>query len=601
MTETESAEGDVNTSVFIYNGTDEIPRAVTRLKVDTSVKFSIPPAECSYCVHLAQVVLPEGLELIGCAAFSHCKSLKTINIPSTVTKIGETAFANCCDLKYIVLPRGLLTLGKEAFEGCRSLETIHFPPLIQAIKSGAFRGCTSLKEVILPQNLQVIQGYAFQDCKSLTSVDFPSTLKVIGTSSFYGTKLSEFNLPDSVKNCDSICEFNCPNFRVPPLITNFDMGTSEGSLLFIELSENVKEISIPEYIIDRARLFAFPDGCNIVIDGRSGKWPKQRFKELQIHQICYYHSYHHTGKVLLDLNWAIHPWSTETHCGEMSDVGKRQDSRGMTPLHILACSTKHNMEMYQLLVEKYPENLIVADKLGDTPLTYAFTCNAPMEIIDFLLESHMSEYPDYNWKWEDIADSVIYMRAPVHRFQLLLETHKRYFPHQEIDLKSVVLTRVAHGIDKGHYNIQGETFRFLLQASIATRLDLLNVNHWRSHLEERIFLMSQLPVRLDEKACGLYSELNLFEWKKEIAPLLELALWKVALADRFHKKARIDDDFSHRIQCRVKCGADVVIRNVLNFIGSEGVSVSSDQPAVDEPADVDVDDPVFDDESDFDY
>ncbi len=369
------------------------------------------------------------------------------------------------------------------------------------------------------------------------------------------------------------------------------------SLLFIELSENVKEISIPEYIIDRTKLIAFPDGCNIAIVGRSGTWPDQRFKELPVHKICYYYSYHHTGKVLLDLKREIHPWSTASRCGELSDVGKRQDKFGMTPLHILACSSTHHLQMYQLLVENYPESLTVEDKWGDIPLTYALTCNAPMEIIEFLVESHRSEYPDYDWNWEDISDSVIYMRAPLHRFDLLLETHKRYFPHQKIDLKSVILSRVAPGMDLGRYKIEEETFQLILNASIVKRLDSLNVNHCRSVLEERIRLIATLPGLLEDHVCGLYSELDIFEGKKEIAPLLELALWKVALADPFHKKARISNEVSIRTLCRVKCGADIVIRNVLNFIGSESVSFPLDKTNGDE---ADVDDQVFD-ESDFDY
>ncbi len=66
-----------------------------------------------------------------------------------------------------------------------------------------------------------------------------------------------------------------------------------------------------------------------------------------------------------DLKRAIHLWCTKTRFGKLSDVGKLQDIVGMTPLHILACSTKHHLEMYQLLVEKYPENLVTKDQWED--------------------------------------------------------------------------------------------------------------------------------------------------------------------------------------------------------------------------------------------
>jgi hypothetical protein len=47
--------------------------------------------------------------------------------------------------------------------------------------------------------------------------------------------------------------------------------------------------------------------------------------------------------------------------GELDPSGRQQDCLGMTPLHILACSTVQCLELYQLMVENYPENLIVED------------------------------------------------------------------------------------------------------------------------------------------------------------------------------------------------------------------------------------------------
>jgi hypothetical protein len=67
----------------------------------------------------------------------------------------------------------------------------------------------------------------------------------------------------------------------------------------------------------------------------------------------------------------------------------------MTPLHILACSSVHDLELYHLIVEKYPTNLITEDRWGALPLLYAFWGAAPTEIIQFLLESYQSLYPSH--------------------------------------------------------------------------------------------------------------------------------------------------------------------------------------------------------------
>lgn len=44
------------------------------------------------CSGLEEIVLPTSLESIGGWAFSSCDKLKNIEIPSTVTTIGEKAF-----------------------------------------------------------------------------------------------------------------------------------------------------------------------------------------------------------------------------------------------------------------------------------------------------------------------------------------------------------------------------------------------------------------------------------------------------------------------------------------------------------------------------
>jgi len=60
---------------------------------------------------------------------------------------------------------------------------------------------------------------------------------------------------------------------------------------------------------------------------------------------------------------------------------------------------------------------------------------------------------------------------------------------------------------------------------------------------------------------------------KESTSLLELALWKIKLDDKNHgdkmgncnKKLRIDQS-EFRLQCRISCGADHVVQNVLPYL-----------------------------------
>jgi hypothetical protein len=83
-----------------------------------------------------------------------------------------------------------------------------------------------------------------------------------------------------------------------------------------------------------------------------------RFVGLPIHRIVYYQSYNQG--VLQDLNAAINMRSGQrrTLCSKLDPSGNQQDCLGMTPLHILACSSVHDLEMYHIIIEKYPSNLI---------------------------------------------------------------------------------------------------------------------------------------------------------------------------------------------------------------------------------------------------
>ena len=125
---------------------------------------------------------------------------------------------------------------------------------------------------------------------------------------------------------------------------------------------------------------------------------KIRFAGLPIHSKMYYISYYNTVT-----SEGIHSASIIDENGELDPSGLQQDCLGMTPLHILACSTVHSLELYQLMVEKYPENLIVEDAWGALPLLYAVWGDAPSEIVQFLVNSYQSHYPNHEFDWNDMV------------------------------------------------------------------------------------------------------------------------------------------------------------------------------------------------------
>ena len=71
----------------------------------------------------------------------------TVTVNSTTTTIRENAFYNCTQLTGISLPSSLTTISPAAFVGCSSLTTIAIPANVSSIGMGCFTGCTALKSI----------------------------------------------------------------------------------------------------------------------------------------------------------------------------------------------------------------------------------------------------------------------------------------------------------------------------------------------------------------------------------------------------------------------------------------------------------------------
>jgi hypothetical protein len=113
---------------------------------------------------------------------------------------------------------------------------------------------------------------------------------------------------------------------------------------------------------------------------------------------------------------------------KLDPTGNQQDCIGMTPLHIMTCSSVHDLELYRVIVEKYPANLITEDRWGALPLLYAFLGAAPAEIIQFLLDRYQSLYPGHVFNWMMMILTIGRTDAPN-----LLQVKQIHFPDQSID------------------------------------------------------------------------------------------------------------------------------------------------------------------------
>lgn len=162
------------------------------------------------CIRLTSIKIPNSVTSIGDFAFSGCESLTSITIGNSVTSIGSTAFENCTSLTSITIPDSVTSIGKYAFYNCTSLTTIDIPNSVTSIGNYAFGRCESLTSIIIPNSVTAINYSAFYACTSLASVNIPDSVTSIGNSAFYNcTSLTSIIIPNSVTSIYAFAFFDC--------------------------------------------------------------------------------------------------------------------------------------------------------------------------------------------------------------------------------------------------------------------------------------------------------------------------------------------------------------------------------------------------------
>ena len=133
-------------------------------------------------------VFNEGTTAIAEYAFSGCKALTSVIIPSTVTSIGNSAFQNCSGLTSIIIPSSVTSIGSSAFQNCSGLTSINIPSSVTSIGGAAFQNCSGLTSINIPSSVTSIGSSAFANCSNLSSVTINNPNTSIGYGAFSGTK-----------------------------------------------------------------------------------------------------------------------------------------------------------------------------------------------------------------------------------------------------------------------------------------------------------------------------------------------------------------------------------------------------------------------------
>ena len=251
-------------------------QVIEKVVIPGSIK-DIGAYSFSNCMNLTSVLLQWGIERIGDGAFYSCirlnlelDSIKTYQIPGSVTSIGNYAFYNCnslitayitsdgdlnsigdyafadCDSLFLVdLSNSTTHIGEGAFSYCTELYSFELPDNVTSIEKQVFRGCSSLEVIILHNDLKHIGQEAFYNCFNLLAVTFPKGLISIDSMAFANCRsLSAIRLPESLTTIGERVFAGCSNLQsaiIPSCWTTIKAGTFNNcsSLTSVDLPDGI--------------------------------------------------------------------------------------------------------------------------------------------------------------------------------------------------------------------------------------------------------------------------------------------------------------------------------------------------------------------------
>ena len=210
---------------------------------------------------VTRIVIAEGITTIGKNAFCEFNNLLTVEIPSTVTSIGDWGFGNAFAMEPFTIPSTVKSIGDHAFnrvnfdsiiisEGVERigkyafadtfLKSVTVPASVTYLGEGAFEE-SKLESVTILANISKIEEATFYSCSKLSSVTLPESVKTIGTGAFYNSGLTTVDFLDGVETIDIFAFADCGNLSsviIPDTVTTVDDSAFYGN-------KNLVSVTLP--------------------------------------------------------------------------------------------------------------------------------------------------------------------------------------------------------------------------------------------------------------------------------------------------------------------------------------------------------------------
>ena len=168
-------DSDTKTATLVetelYGGDIVIPESV-KAKDGNVYKITIIGDKCFFWKKFTSINIPSSVTSLGDDCFNGCTSLKSITIPSSVTTLGKNCFASCYELTSITIPSSVTKLGDLCFGTCAKLTSITIPSSVTKLGEACFKLCVGLTSITIPSSVTSLGSYCFRECRSLESIYF---------------------------------------------------------------------------------------------------------------------------------------------------------------------------------------------------------------------------------------------------------------------------------------------------------------------------------------------------------------------------------------------------------------------------------------------
>lgn len=284
------------TAVFYYNGTGgEVTVPSVYHYEGSGYTVTALREQAFYDTAVTVINIPASVTSIGDGAFSECSSLSEINIDenNSVYSSSDGVLFNKDKtelLKYpqgnkrtsYTVPDGVISIvdsegasdydNNSPFMNCDNLEIVNIPNSVEYIGNGAFMNCDALFEVNIGNGLKTIGNRAFCGCGSLSSIILPDGLTSIGYGAFGSCEtLSDVKLPKSLEKIGAEAFYGCENLSeitIPQNVADIEelVFSCCSNLAEINVDENNLSYSSQDGILfnkDKTNLIKCPEGSSI--------------------------------------------------------------------------------------------------------------------------------------------------------------------------------------------------------------------------------------------------------------------------------------------------------------------------------------------------